>query len=126
MSRLLASPNRIFEYVSDGVCPIYTFSVLQRVSSDNEVVPAVAGKRIRVISLTAQTNNAGTNGALTFTAGSGGTRLFGSYAPENTALPLVLEPNLLGWFETETSVGLYDTIEIDEIIYNLQYIIYTP
>ncbi len=119
------SPNKVFVSTKDGVVPVESLFVARAVSANNSVVAAVSGKRIRVVGLTIQTNGAAA-GSITFYSGSGGTALWGFVTPPNTMPPFVHEPNLLGYFETATGVGLFDTVVTTAQVYTIQYIIYTP
>lgn len=118
-------PGRIIESSKDGVCEIYTFHVARAVSANNVAVAAVSGKRIKVISLIAQ-SNAAACGSIAFMSASGGTRLFDFSMPTNVQPPFILLPNMLGHFETKTGEGLYETVVTNNMLYTIQYIIYTP
>lgn len=125
MTALTIAPNKFFEFAKDGVCEVSTLYTSSVVSANNLLVSAVSGKRIKVISLIAQTDNAA-RGVLKFLSASAGTLIFGAFISTNAQDAFRLEPNILGWFETKTGEGLYSTIEVQPVFYSIQYIIYTP
>jgi hypothetical protein len=81
----------------------YATGTVQRViidgatSGDNTIVAAVAGKRIRVLSLLAVMT--GTAVTIRFESGAGGTALTGQMQP-SAGGGFVLNHNPYGWFET--------------------------
>ena len=125
MTALTIAPNKFFEFAKDGVCEVSTLYTSSAVSANNLLVAAVTGKKVKVVSLTAQTDNAA-RGVLKFLSASGGTLLWGGFMPTNAQDPYKLDPNILGWFETKTGEGLYSTIELQPVFYSIQYIVYTP
>lgn len=107
------------------VCPVQNVYVSLAVAVNQVVVPAVSGKRIRVMGMIAQTNNAA-KGVLQFLDGAGGTILYSYYMPTFDQplekLPIVNS----GYFETTTGNGLYATVLTNLMQANVFYITYTP
>lgn len=107
------------------VCPVLNKFVSLGVGANQSVVAAVTGKRIRVMGLVAQSNNAA-SGVLQLLDGSGGTLLYSYPLPTNAQptekLPIVNS----GYMETSTGVGLFATVLTQAIVANIFYIVYTP
>lgn len=120
------SPAKYYE--NNGVvCPLVTAAGIIAVGTNQQVIVAVAGKRIRVMGWIAQ----GIGGITTynFKDGSGGGGLTaGLYAPNGaTAGDFSLVPVIdSGYFETSTGVGLFCDVAVAVTHLNVFYITYTP
>lgn len=125
MTALTIAPNKFFEFAKDGVCSVNSLYVSHPVSANNLLVAGVTGKRIKVISLVIHTD-ASTRGQIWFHPNTGGPLFMAFRVPTDTEDPFKLDPNMLGWFETGTGEGLYDTVIDHPIYYTIQYIVYTP
>lgn len=89
------------------------------------LVTGVAGKRIKVIGMTAY-SNAGAAGAISLLDGSGGTVIYNSVLP-NGALgnPIIWPIAPVGYFETTAGTGLYCNTAAQMAI-SITYVLYTP
>lgn len=120
-------PNKMFED-AQGVCSV-TDVVFSAAGATNnqQVVAAVSGKVILVLSGNLRSTNA--IGSLTFKSASGGTSKRAYQVPVNT----VATPNIeipwspFGAFRTNSGEGLFvDNSGADPITISLTYITYTP
>lgn len=107
------------------VCPVLNKFVSLGVAANQTVITAVTGKRIRVMGIIAQSNNAA-SGTLSLLDGSGGTALFTYPLPTNAQPAMQLPIANPGYMETTTGNGLFATVTVQAIIANIFYIVYTP
>lgn len=124
MTALTIAPNKLFEFQKDGVVAVQSLFQVRPVAASSQVIAATAGKRIRVLGIITQTT--GAIGSMQFLSGNAGTILYSFVNPPNTGIPLIITPNMLGLFETDTGVGLFDVINTTQATYTIQYIVYTP
>lgn len=118
------SPPQYIE-IKGQVYPVISLFNSRGVSANNVEVAAVAGMKVRVMMLEAQTDGAAT-GKLQLLNGSGGGNLWCYATPVSGQLPIFRPFCETGYFETSTGVGLYSTITITAQFFNLYYIQYTP
>lgn len=126
MNSVIYSPQSNFEDKNDALPVNYILKLCGSTDTNVEVVPGESGKKIRVVSLKAQSNHASTIGACNLLDGSGGTLLCLLYPPIYGAQKETYEPNPLGYFETTAGNGLYETTTTAGVILEIGYIIYTP
>lgn len=122
----LIDPTKIFQV--NGVASILMSAQLQGiVASDQQVVAAISGKRIRLMGWLAQ-SQAATPGSFLFKNGSGGGGFMApQFAPQNTNGLVDRQPiTNSGYFETTTGIGLYVDIVAQPVNVTVFYIIYTP
>ncbi len=119
------NPANIYENSKDGVLPLLNLFASIPVGANQLLISAVAGKRVRIMGLLSQTNNAA-QGALQFLNGNAGPLLYSYWQPTTAQTPEKLPVIDTGYFETSTGNGLYATVITQPIICNIFYIIYTP
>lgn len=109
----------------DEINTVKSVNISLSVANNQQVIAAVTGKRIRVISYKIQSANTAAS-AYAFKDGSAGTVLDGGYGPSNSGLPLMMPPFDAGYFETSTGVGLFADIVTHTTSVQVYYIEYTP
>lgn len=122
---ITVDPVRRF-VVNGEVCKLKSVVFEAAVASNQQVIAAVTGKRIRVMGYSAQSDTT-TQGSFLLTDGSGGRYMFGPYfAPPTTAEPLQVPVIDSGYDETSTGVGLFVGVGTAAVNLNVYYIEYTP
>ena len=120
-------PTRIYEDANSGVLKILSRVIVLGVAVNTSVVAAVAGQRIRVMGLVAQSVGA-TAGSFQLKSNSAGTMISSIvFAPPITAgLTEKLPITDSGYFETSTGHGLFADATVASINLNVFYISYSP
>lgn len=122
--KLIIDPTKVFE-INGEVCPVKSKYIGLAPGSNQTVISAVTGKRLRILGFHSTPSGAG-NPSLVLLNGSGGTQLFGSVLQANTVGPLYLPVIESGYFETSTGVGLFATTATANLDLNVFYVEYTP
>lgn len=119
------SPVQKYE-IRGQVCPVKSAYLLINIGTNNTVVAAVTGKRIRVMGFIVNGNAGITN--FTFKDGNGASLYsgFGPNAAAPTANPFQIPIADCGYFETSTGNALTIDVGVAQIIGNVNYIEYTP
>lgn len=119
-------PAKLFEGLGGEVTPLKSVGVALAVGNDQQVIAAVAGKRIRVMGWIAQSITAA--GQHQFKNGSGGTAFTDDhYAPiDTTGTKFEMSVISSGYFETDTGVGLFADITANNQRLTVFYVVYTP
>lgn len=119
-------PTRIFETRS-GVSTLKTAQKTLAVGNNQIVIAAVSGSKLRVMGWVLQSDGA-VVGTVVFKSASGGTQLTAPVSvPASTGgttdkLPIAY----CGYFETNTSEGLYADITTAGVLINIFYLEYIP
>lgn len=95
--------DSLYDASIPGSSPIKYAVIDDASSGDNELVAAVSGKKIRVLSVFAVAANTVT---VRFESGAGGTALTGQMVLTNPSDGFVLPFNPGGWFETAAGAAL--------------------
>jgi hypothetical protein len=124
MTALTIAPNKFFEFAKDGVSPVQEAYVSTPVVANLVVVPAVTGKKIRVLGLIAFSNTAATLANLAFFSPiATGIANFNLMGTQET---LIVPPNMLGLFESAVSQPIAINATFSALTFTIQYIVYTP
>ncbi len=120
-------PAQIFRD-KDGPCPLIGYAAnVGNGTTNNLVAAAVAGKKVRVISMNLNGNSATLFALLKFRSASAGSFIYFPFGPP-AGLPggqFAFNPG--GWFETTTGDGLYvDGDATTACLTALNYIYFTP
>lgn len=127
---LYIDPTKYFVYKKNGNledCPIKTAQVNAiAVATNQQIVAAVTGKKIRVVGGTMYSNGAAS--AVNFIDGSGGAGLKALFVPANTVSHpnVLIAPEINEQFETSAGVGLFANNSAVLVICTVNYIEYTP
>lgn len=127
MNTVVYDPHAIYETQYDGVIPVLYKSDFQTAGNNKTTISAVAGKRIKVIGAVLQTYGA-TAGTINFySATTAGTLLMAVDTEKAVNQPpVILQPNINGYFETNTGEALNAQSVTGNQQWTLQYIVYTP
>lgn len=120
--------NPIKKYVVNGETATLTSVVLNAlgVGTNQQIVAAVAGKRIRLMGYIVQSNT-GVSGQLGLRDGNAGAYIVPNiYFPINTAPVEHLPVIDAGYTETSTGIGLFADVITAAVNALIHYIIYTP
>lgn len=119
------NPLKLYE-TDKEVCPVLVLSASVAVGADQQLIAGSTGKRIRIMGWRIQTDSA-TSGVYALKSGSGGSVLASFTAPPSTGGAIDFLPIAdCGYYETGTGVGLFVTITVSTVIFNIYYILYTP
>lgn len=119
-------PPRLFE-MNGVVLPVLTAGLGITAGTNQQVIAATSGKRIRVMGWIAQGD--GGIGTYLFKSNSGGTQLTGGlYCPNGATAGLhhFFPITNSGYFETSTGHGLFADVATATINFTIFYISYTP
>jgi len=120
------SPYSHYFSNDDGAIPVKYLYDTQAAGGNKTTIAAVTGKRIKVLSMVAQTTT-GSRGTLEFySANTGGTKLYSFTKAANTENPFTLPENSMGYFETNTGEALIAAAVTNDQSWLISYIIYTP
>lgn len=123
------APQGIFENSKDGVIPIQSVFFTRTVAAATSLIPAVVGKRSRIVGGVFQSNATTSTGITIFYNASGaGTILFalGTPARDGSQGPFPLPISEFGYFETQTGDALFAEAAVVSQQGTLFYIQYTP
>lgn len=128
----IVDPTRVFEVktASGGTetCKLLCAGAQHTVGANRTVVPAVAGKIVRVMGMTGSAEIVTGYGSVLFRNGSGGaslTSLIYLYQVGQSP-PLFWPITDSGYFETTTGNGLFIDVAVNTVNLNVFYIAYTP
>ena len=119
------NPNFVFVDAGGVPCPVlHSFVSISAGGSNVAIAGAVAGKRVRFLSVVAYSTAAANVG---FRDGTGGSFVFGIDIPAPTASPpqTVMPFQEIGWMETTTGNGVFADSTVGATI-SVRYIVYTP
>jgi hypothetical protein len=120
-------PVRVFE-IKGQVYQLYTAALAFTVANNQSVVAAITGKRIRVMGMSAFSDNgAGGGSTIALLDASGGTVLYRANVNTGLAQPPHQLPVInSGYFETTAGNGLFLNGTVAAGSINVFYIAYTP
>ena len=119
-------PTKVF-FVNGSTRQLYTGFITAGVASDQQIIAAISGQRIRVMGWTANAIGA-TVGTYLFKSASTGTARTAAITSPSTALALqqLFPITASGYFETNTGEGLFVDVATAAVNITVFYISYTP
>lgn len=122
--KLVIDPYRVYE-INGQVCPVQSVYKGVTVATNQTVIAAITGKRIRVMGVYAVASGAG-NPTVGLLDGSGGTVRWATTLPAYTVGPVFLPIVQSGYFETTVGVGLFANGTVANSDLTVFYVEYTP
>lgn len=123
---LIVDPSRKYE-LPTGVAPVLGVPLTTTIANNQQVIAGVSGKKIKVMGLLAQSNGA-TLGFFSLKSASGGTVIFGPFAPPSNTTGTYLQLDIadVGYCETNVGEGLFVDVSTAVVILFVNYLVYTP
>lgn len=120
---ITACPYKYYQEIRKGGAvdnlPLLCKPLVAGVANNQEFIPAVTDKIIRVMGYDLFSNS-----LVTFEDGSGGSTLYTMDGANG--LPVQKEIKDCGYFETTAGVGLYGDVATNTARMNIFYVVYTP